>query len=232
MSNQDSLAPPVTQQEAQARVTAQASAAAAAAAAVAAADASAPDKHQADEHDQHVSTTFPVDPDDIAHHPPAAAPIDDPKKQAPDQEGHLPASDHLDVPHSRAPAIASPAQHMSAVNATHSPPLSHVPSLPGVISPIAKRATTTAPFVCDVVGCGKAFGKKFNLKAHKRVHTGEEPFVCSFPTCGKTFKWKSSLTFHEGLHLNAAEDQAPPQATTAELAGAVAAATNKKTNKV
>lgn len=72
-----------------------------------------------------------------------------------------------------------------------------------------------APFVCDVVGCGKTFGKKFNLKAHRRVHTGEEPFRCSYPTCGKTFKWKSSLTFHEGLHLNV-PDEPPAQAVRAE----------------
>jgi hypothetical protein len=81
----------------------------------------------------------------------------------------------------------------------------------------AKRNST--PFVCDVVGCNKTFGKKFNLKAHKRVHTGEEPFKCSFPTCTKMFKWKSSLTFHEGLHLNQPDDDlvvsAPVLATAA-----------------
>ncbi len=82
----------------------------------------------------------------------------------------------------------------------------HASSLPPV-SPI-RKVKPTPPFVCEVVGCGKTFGKKFNLKAHRRVHTGEEPFACSYPTCGKTFKWKSSLTFHEGLHLNVVDD--PP----------------------
>jgi len=80
--------------------------------------------------------------------------------------------------------------------------------IPAAASPITKRKSS-APFVCDVVGCGKSFGKKFNLKAHRRVHTGEEPFRCSYPTCGKTFKWKSSLTFHEGLHLNVPDDPQP-----------------------
>lgn len=79
-------------------------------------------------------------------------------------------------------------------------------SVPSVVSPISKKSPTVSPFICDVVGCGKTFGKKFNLKAHKRVHTGDEPFACSYPTCGKRFKWKSSLTFHEGLHLNAPEE--------------------------
>lgn len=83
------------------------------------------------------------------------------------------------------------------------------PSLPGVGSPIQKKNAPQAPFICDVAGCGKAFGKKFNLKAHKRVHTGDEPFACSYPMCGKRFKWKSSLTFHEGLHLNVPDDPQP-----------------------
>lgn len=93
-------------------------------------------------------------------------------------------------------------------------PVNNIP----VQSPITKRKSS-APFVCEVVGCGKSFGKKFNLKAHRRVHTGEEPFRCSYPTCGKTFKWKSSLTFHEGLHLNVPDDPQPiPEQTVAVAA--------------
>lgn len=110
----------------------------------------------------------------------------------------------------------------------HTPAASHVPNMPPLVSPIQKKIPASAPFLCDVVGCGKAFGKKFNLKAHKRVHTGDEPFICSYPTCGKRFKWKSSLTFHEGLHLNTPEEPQP--------ADVVPAAANvdpvKKSNKV
>lgn len=99
----------------------------------------------------------------------------------------------------------------------------HAGSLPPV-SPITK-AKPSPPFVCEVVGCGKTFGKKFNLKAHRRVHTGEEPFVCSYPTCGKRFKWKSSLTFHEGLHLNVVDDPQPPPPVDPNVAAAAATAT-------
>lgn len=88
-----------------------------------------------------------------------------------------------------------------------------VPNATAVRSPIRKRVQSQAQnqgeYTCDTPGCGKTFGKKFNLKAHKRVHTGDEPFECSFPLCGKRFKWKSSLTFHEGLHLNAPEESQP-----------------------
>lgn len=115
---------------------------------------------------------------------------------------------HLMAPH---PAMM-PAHHTAMpqhvvphkeLNAEHVPGM-HIPIRQTIKKP-------QAPFICDVVGCGKAFGKKFNLKAHRRVHTGEEPFRCSYPTCGKTFKWKSSLTFHEGLHLNVPDE--PPAVT-------------------
>lgn len=114
----------------------------------------------------------------------------------------------------------------TAAQMIHEPSSVHVPvqdvpvsSLVGTTNHMAANVTAkknAAPFVCDIPGCGKAFGKKFNLKAHKRVHTGEEPFKCSFPTCDKMFKWKSSLTFHEGLHLNSADDvdSAPPVASS------------------
>lgn len=121
------------------------------------------------------------------------------------------------VQHPRA-AMAAAASVQPVITAA----ATHVPNMPPIASPIQKRVPSSTPYTCDVVGCGKRFGKKFNLKAHKRVHTGDEPFHCSYPACGKKFKWKSSLTFHEGLHLNAPEE---PQPSAVDLAAAAAAGT-------
>lgn len=65
-----------------------------------------------------------------------------------------------------------------------------------------RRRSRTGPatFVCQLVGCGKAFRMQGDLQTHMRKHTGEEPFACSFPDCGMRYKWRSSLSHHEGLH--------------------------------
>lgn len=51
-------------------------------------------------------------------------------------------------------------------------------------------------FVCTAAGCGKSFAKKWNLQAHKRLHSGAKPFQCRLG-CGERYMWMSSLKSHE-----------------------------------
>ncbi|KAG7497612.1 zinc finger 11-like [Solea senegalensis] len=51
-------------------------------------------------------------------------------------------------------------------------------------------------FAC--ADCEKSFKFQSLLKAHQRIHTGEQPFLCS--QCGRRFSFKQSLERHKQTH--------------------------------
>ncbi|TPX63866.1 hypothetical protein SpCBS45565_g06299 [Spizellomyces sp. 'palustris'] len=44
--------------------------------------------------------------------------------------------------------------------------------------------------------------RKFNLKVHQKVHTGQDFFTCQHPPCSRQFARRHDLIRHSRLHTN------------------------------
>lgn len=55
--------------------------------------------------------------------------------------------------------------------------------------------------------CEKSFKFQSLLKAHQRIHTGEQPFLCS--QCGRRFSFKQSLERHKQTHKSGRKYECP-----------------------
>mmetsp|Transcript_1826 Transcript_1826/g.5516 ORF Transcript_1826/g.5516 Transcript_1826/m.5516 type:complete len:217 (-) Transcript_1826:40-690(-) len=51
-------------------------------------------------------------------------------------------------------------------------------------------------YKCGFNGCGRSFSRRYNLRAHWRMHSGEEPYICQVNNCGMNFMWRSGLSNH------------------------------------
>lgn len=119
-----------------------------------------------------------------------------------------------------------------------SPVSSGSPAAAGPKAAAVTTAATPSPserYGCPHPGCSRAFSRSYNLKAHRRIHSGDRPFVCAVHACGKTFRWRSSLTSHTAWHARQGDRPTPapmgsavkskPTATAASAAATAAAAT-------
>ncbi|XP_037553707.1 zinc finger protein 436 [Nematolebias whitei] len=63
-------------------------------------------------------------------------------------------------------------------------------------NPGTSRGDAENPLKCDI--CGKVFTQSYNMRAHRKTHTGERPFSCN--TCGKSFIRYNNLLVHMRTH--------------------------------
>ncbi|KAJ3044789.1 hypothetical protein HDV00_000666 [Rhizophlyctis rosea] len=71
---------------------------------------------------------------------------------------------------------------------------------PPVKAPTQQRTSYPAIYKCEFPGCAKVFTRSYNLKSHRKIHTGDELFLC--PYCPSRFTRGHDLKRHVRLHTN------------------------------
>uniref|UniRef100_K3WQK4 C2H2-type domain-containing protein n=1 Tax=Globisporangium ultimum (strain ATCC 200006 / CBS 805.95 / DAOM BR144) TaxID=431595 RepID=K3WQK4_GLOUD len=61
-------------------------------------------------------------------------------------------------------------------------------------------AAELRPFACPETGCNARFRRKFALREHIKIHTGEKPYQCTVKSCGQRFRTSGNYTRHQRLH--------------------------------
>jgi len=93
--------------------------------------------------------------------------------------------------------MASPARKKPRVSKTNAAP----PAAGG--APSSAGAAPDRRHMCSWPNCGKAFGSKWGLGRHYRIHTGDKPWICTIEGCGKRFVDRTLLQRHENTHSSA-----------------------------
>lgn len=60
--------------------------------------------------------------------------------------------------------------------------------------------TKPRPFACPEPACSARFRRKFALREHVKIHTGEKPYLCTIKSCGQRFRTSGNYKRHKRLH--------------------------------
>jgi hypothetical protein len=100
--------------------------------------------------------------------------------------------------------LAPPPRKKARSNGRISPaPAANAPAATAIVAVGAPAAAGDRRHLCAWPNCGKAFGSKWGLGRHMRIHTGDKPWACEVPGCEKRFVDRTLLQRHMNTHSDA-----------------------------